>query len=180
VRFLGLLLAVIVAGCLEANSEAGEGAFSEVRLAQARLRSEVLGCFELLEANGRALDSSRAFSAARLIRLQPDTVPDYPSGVMAFHPRRAVSLLSPRFNPEWNEKAEAWGWTVWIADSLSDSVRIAFSTGFSGTVVVLNYPRSAHDALSGRIEERWDTGPSPTSNRRVRAVRRECPAKGAA
>jgi hypothetical protein len=48
----------------------------------------------------------------------------------------------------------------WSADSLTDSVRLSFSDGFSGAHVILAAPPGHLDTLRGRVEERWDFRPT--------------------
>ena len=47
---------------------------------------------------------------------------------------------------------------VWVVDSLADTVRITFHSGFSGTTFVLGFERG-RDTLNGRAISHGDVGP---------------------
>src|SRR6266550_3729151 len=128
------------------------------------LRTELIGCYELYTAAGKLLDSTFYNSSPR-VRLDStalgitarDTVPGVFRRLVRLDPNgRPVDLDDP-------------GFRAWWADSLTDSVRLSFSDGFSGAQVILAVAGRG-DTLLGRIEEHWDFAP-PNSRGRVRAVR---------
>lgn len=144
-------------------------------LSRNSLRPEALGCLELLDSAGRsALD--RITGAPQLARL--DSTPDPYRGtdptstsqrrlevIVGAQPRQ--DPVSIAFRPRWS------------ADSLSDSVRLSFSNGFSGSVFILSVPkRPRSDTLSGRAYTHIDAGPPfESAVGAVRAVRSACPAQ---
>ena len=67
------------------------------------------------------------------------------------------------------------GFLFWAPDSLSDSVRVMFHTGFSGTEMILGPPAARSDTLRGRAIGHWDFR-DDTDEGRVTAVRVPCPA----
>ena len=168
IRFsLRLVLCLVAAVACHARDEAQP--FAAPRNA---LRVELLGCYALYMPNDRLLDST-FYNASPLVRLDSaplgisgrDTMP----GVFRVFIRldKDGSPLEP-VDPQ-NHIGHAW----W-ADSLSDSIRVSFSDGFSGAVVILAAPPAAHDTLRGRIEEHWDVGPTITGRGMVRAIRIRC------
>lgn len=64
---------------------------------------------------------------------------------------------------------------AWSIDPASDSVKVDFSTGYSGALLILSHARLP-DTLSGRAEEHWDTGPSVNQAGLVLLVRMPCSA----
>jgi len=131
------------------------------------LRAELIGCYALYTPAGKLLDST-FYNSSPLVRLDStslgisgrDTVP----GVF-----RRLVRLDPAGHPLDQHDP---GFRSWWADSLSDSVRLSFSDGFSGAQVIID-AGGRSDTLLGRIEEHWDFAP-PNHRGRVRAVRVRC------
>ena len=140
------------------------------------LRAEVLGCYALFTPAGKLLDSS-FYNSSPLVRLDSastgitarDTVP----GVF-----RSLLRLDATGRPLDPVDPQSWFGRDWWADSLTDSIRLSFSDGFSGALVILAAPPTVADTMWGRIEEHWDMGPTVNDRGRVLAVRLRC--RGAA
>jgi hypothetical protein len=64
----------------------------------------------------------------------------------------------------------------WGADSLSDTIRIQFHSGFSGSTFVLALPSrgTIGDTIRGRAFELWDFGPGHTLRGKAFAARVRC------
>jgi len=139
------------------------------------LRAELVGCYALYKPDGRLLDSSY-YNSSPLVRL------DSTSTGFATDTGRSVFRYLARLDSTGNPVEHAGPRTffnrIWWADSLSDSVRLSFSDGFSGAVAILAAPPNRTDTLLGRIEEHWDMGPTINQRGAVRAVRFTC--RGAA
>jgi hypothetical protein len=66
------------------------------------------------------------------------------------------------------------GTRSWHVDSLADTVRLLFHSGFSGTEFLLGFRRGS-DTLRGRAVEHWDFGPPFETNAgQATAVRIPC------
>ena len=134
------------------------------------LRAELLGCYALYTPAGKLLDSS-FYNASPLVRLDSVSTGKGPMGF------RSLVRLDSAGTPIDPDPRSPFG-RDWWADSLSDSVRLSFSDGFSGAVVILAAPPGQRDTLWGRIEEHWDMGPTVNQRGRVQALRLAC--RGAA
>jgi hypothetical protein len=75
-------------------------------------------------------------------------------------------MLSRRSGPRFADVASPQGLGSWSADSLTDSVRLSFSDGFSGAVVTVAASTQRTDTLRGRIAQHWDSGPPFTTDER--------------
>jgi hypothetical protein len=135
------------------------------------VRAELLGCYALY--SGRTRVSNALYNATPSVRLDSLTVgrlgiADTVPGI-----RRALIPLTAA-----NERvATRRGPPSWTADSLTDSVRLSFVDGFSGTVFVLAAAAGRADTLTGRLFESWDFGPPfQTTHGPARAVRQPCEA----
>jgi hypothetical protein len=155
-RYVCLLLMAIASPALGQRRTFGE---------RTELRAEVTGCYMLRDSSGANL----------------------PSEYYGFWPHMYLDSTTLRTN----RKSETSGFrfaialdsagrsrgkqnvAVWWADSLTDSIRISFSTGSSGAFVTLSAPPGV-DTLRGRIENHWDVGPSITDQRAIRAERVSC------
>ena len=135
-----------------------------------RLRLDIVGCYALFTETGQRVDSS-FYNASPRIRLDSTLHPVFAThrefGALRLVKRLDVTghHLDPAYPPRLG--------TVWWMDSLSDSVRISFSDGFSGAFLALAAPRGRRDTLRGRIEEQWDYR-DPTSHGPAYAVRVAC------
>ena len=148
---LALALVVAIGACRPSNAQ------ERTPLLRDELRRELIGCYALFDARGRPVDSSY-YNSSPAVRFDSlvagitdrDTIP----GVYWWLHRlndQGVPLDSPGAGPH--------AGPVWWADSLSDTIRLSFSTGFSGAEFILSAPRRALDTLGGRAVERWDFGP---------------------
>lgn len=109
-------------------------------------------CYALLHGSGRPASDSLYWAPAA-VRVQPNGV---------------VERLG-------DKKRSDRGRSGWMRDSLSDSVRLAFSSGFSGTVFTLTSGRTT-GLLIGRATQFWDFGPPfETDGGPVGARRIHCP-----
>ncbi len=136
------------------------------------LRDELLGCFALYTPRGKLLDSTFYNSSPR-VRLDSLAVGITARDTMPGVVRRMWRLDAAGQRLDRDDPQSLFG-RVWWADSLTDSVRLSFSDGFSGAEVILAAPNPAADTLNGRIEEHWDMGPTTNQRGRVRAVRVRC------
>jgi hypothetical protein len=124
------------------------------------LRSDLLGCYELYDRTASLLDSSYYNASAR-VRLDSTQVisPYNPEGAY----RRMLAVPAP--SGDGASSMPRGDWLRWWSDAGTDSVRLSFSTGFSGAALVLSAPSGAGDTLKGRIVEQWDFGPPFTTSR---------------
>lgn len=148
-------------------------AFTRLHTGRLELREAAVGCWSLR-------DSTAQIAQGRLYWSPANT-------------RLSNTLDSSRWSDGFPSSRDAWridslgrdqsarddpnkrGWGVWSADALSDSIRIGFSSGFSGTWFVLALPNGTRpDTLYGRAFEHWDYQPI-TERGRASAVRVRCP-----
>lgn len=134
------------------------------------LRTDVLGCYALYAGSTRV--GTSLYNASPSVRLDSAIVGNFGSAavpllVRAMQPLSVANEPVPPkrllFDPSW------------MADSLTDTLRLSFIDGFSGTVFVLAAPRGHADTLTGRLYESWDVGPSTSNHGPARAVRQACP-----
>ena len=104
----------------------------------------LVGCYALFDHRGRPAAESLYWAPAAT-RL--DTIPPHQAWKLDAHGRRMVPADRPL------EPLPSWA-----VDSLTDTVRIEFHSGLSGTVFVLGF-RRGRDTLRGRAEGHWDMGP---------------------
>jgi hypothetical protein len=161
--FLRLVFVLVALGAC--RSEHGE------HVARDALRPELVGYYALFGDDGQAVDSAY-YNASPLVRLDTSAVgvtphDDRPGVLRVLHRLDAAGRRLDAF-----DSRTAFG-PVWSADSLTDSIRISFSDGFSGAYFVLAASVSHLDTLRGHAEEHWDFGP-PTGRGRARAVRVRC------
>jgi hypothetical protein len=138
------------------------------------LVSSVLGCWALYDSAG-APAAKNLYWAASLARLDRDTLEGPYSGIPGAA-RVAVKLEStgqPFFASNVDRRHQTISWT---ADSLADTIRVMFSSGFSGTSFVFGIPKGdvRTDTLRGRAIEFFDVGPSESDAGRAHAIRVEC------
>ena len=135
------------------------------------IRSDAVGCWAFTTAvqNARAVQLTQLPILARL-----DT-----SSTLAEVPgRRAVQRLAGNGEVLLHDAEGLPFLDVWMADSLSDKIRISFSDGFYGSTWVLELPtgRSSADTMRGRSKE-FDTDDIAAPTHPVRealATRIEC------
>ena len=148
---------------------------TSVQQPRSGLRTELLGCYALYKPDGKLLDSS-FFNSSPLVQLDSAAAGmTHETSPAAF---RSLIRLDSAGNPVDQLDPTSFLGRIWWADSLTDSVRLSFSDGFSGAVAILAAPHGKADTLSGRIEEEWDMGPSVNQRGAVRALRVKC--RGAA
>jgi len=138
---------------------------------QNRLRRDLVGCYALFLPGGKRVDST-FYNASPLVHLDSLSIPAHaefspPTGF------RQAARLDTNGRPQ-RPTAHNHGFgPQWWADSLSDSLRLSFSNGFSGAFLTLVRSRPGSDTLHGWIEEHWDFGP-PTTHGPAYAVRVAC------
>ena len=130
------------------------------------LRADVVGCYSLFTARGRRIDST-FYNASPLVRL--DTAERDDRSRNPTH--RVMHALDTLGNPSRTTRGL---WAAWSADSLSDTVYLSFSTGFSGAHFAFKIPADTRDTFHGRAVEYWDFT-RPTDRGRAYAVRTACP-----
>jgi hypothetical protein len=151
------LLAVVVAVAAQTASAQGPSA-------RGALRSELLGCYELLAEPARPL-----YNATPGVRLDSAEVERTSRGEYRIL-RPLDSAGRPTQVPYPGPVAARW----WV-DSLTDSVWVSFVNGFSGATFVFAVPSARSDTLHGRVYNQWDFGPPfETDHRPARAIRRRC------
>jgi hypothetical protein len=137
---------------------------------RAGLRQDFVGCYALFTAMGTRVDST-FYNAGPLVHLDSTRDRDLASaGVPGMY--RVAVRLDTSGRAMTAKHAHSIG-AIWWADSLSDSIRLSFSNGFSGAFLTLVDPRPRSDTLRGWIEEHWDFGP-PTTHGPASAVRIPC------
>ena len=106
--------------------------------------AELLGCYALYDHRGRPAAESLYWApvATRL-----DTIPP--------HGAWKLDATGQRMGPEVMAREP---WPTWTIDSLADTVRIEFHSGFSGTLFVLGF-RRGNDTLHGHALSERDIGP---------------------
>jgi hypothetical protein len=163
---IGLALALTACSTNQLLPEAGP-------LYRNALRVDLLGCYVLFDGRGHLLDSSY-YNAFSLVLL--DSTPtwgtdqDSQPGIVRVMSR--VDSSGRRITPGKSgfDRGPSW----WV-DSLTDTLRMSFSNGFSGAVLKLAAIPGSRDTLRGRIEEHWDVGPPFVTNRgKARVVRIPC------
>lgn len=142
-------------------------------LARNALRAEALGWYELLDSAGQNASKSMQGVPA-IIRL--DSIVDLTRG-MASGITSLRTLGPAGGKPAYRDPVSREMHPRWSADSLTDTVRLVFTNGFSGAVFALNLPVNSHsDTLKGGAETFTDVGPSFDSPRSTAwAIRRDCP-----
>jgi hypothetical protein len=129
----------------------------------------MLGCWALHDRHGALLDSTY-YNASGRVRL--DSV-EWPHNTASDRVPGAARRLTPLV-PGAARGTRRDDQLCWQADARGDSVRLSFSTGFSGAALILSAPPGT-DTLHGRIVEFWDFGPPQVTHRgRGFAVRISC------
>ena len=127
-------------------------------LARKTLRPDLIGCWAFYDNRGDRADRSLYWAPA-FARLDTSVV-RLDRGAAPAVLRAAYKLDSLRRAAEVVGRMERLGLSFWTADSLADTVRVSFSSGFSGTEFVLAVPRGHRaDTIRGRAVEFWDFGP---------------------
>jgi len=140
------------------------------------LREDVVGCLALFDERGHAVDSA-FFNASPRVELDNVAV----GGTASDGAPGAVWRLHRLDGAGRSMDARTSGAeleSTWWADSLTDSVRLMFTTGFSGALFVLSVPAGSSDTLRGWVTEQGDAGPPFEFSRgRALAVRVPCRAR---
>ena len=127
-----------------------------VVLKHAIVPATILGCYALLDHRGRSAAESLYWSPA-MARLYTGGS----AGKWTFEADTGVPATSP-------------GNYNWAIDSVGDTLRLLFHSGFSGTEFILGVA-GVGDTLRGRAVEHWDFGPPyETDGGRASAVRIAC------
>ena len=168
VSLAGTLAALLEGGC--GHNDRSQGPEQPPRDA---LRSDLLGCYRLYNSSGNPLHPDSLPHVVAFIRLDSmslgvsgrDSVP----GVFRLMVRldRHARAIDPDDLPRYHMPS-------WWADSLSDSIRLSFSDGFTGTTVVLMAPTPPQDTLWGRVEMWGDVGPTTIDRGGAHGVRVRC------
>ena len=141
-------------------------------LFRSALRHDLLGCYALYSSKGRPLDSS-FYRASPRVRL--DSVPAWPTyrDSRRVVPRLMLRLDATERRIDSANSPHSLG-PSWVVDSMTDTLRLSFSDGFSGAALSLS-ASAAGDTLRGHIKEAWDFGPPfETSRGKGWAVRVPC------
>ena len=141
-------------------------------VARKGLRGDLVGCYQLFTGTGKPVDSTSFYNSSPLVRFDSTlqlVLPAY----REFGARRLLFRLDTHGHRLDVIHPRRRLGPMWWADSLSDSVRVSFSNGFSGAFLTLAAVRGRVDTLRGRIEEDWDYR-SPTSRGPAYAVRVQC------
>ncbi|HEX8275320.1 MAG TPA: hypothetical protein VF615_21990 [Longimicrobiaceae bacterium] len=169
-RWPALLCAFLLVCC---ETDAAEEISSHEHLFRRELPREMLGCLALYTGPGTPLDSTHylASPGVRLDSVRP--VGRLVTDTIAAR-YRVATALDPDGNPV-GPRSEDFGMPhVWAADSLSDTLRVWFTNGYSSTVVALRFRVDA-DTLHGRLVGESDAGPPfITDKGRALAVRVAC------
>lgn len=147
-------------------------ATSQPPLSRAGLRNEAVGCWVLLDSTLQSA-ASTLYWAPAITYLSPR--PDSSRWANQGRPFRAASRLDES-GRDLNalDDPRRRGLNAWSADSLSDSIRVIFTSGFSGTWFTFSIPSgTTADTLRGFAVERWDYKPD-TQRGAAFAVRRRC------
>jgi hypothetical protein len=135
------------------------------------LRADLLGCYALYSDPPRVGRS--LYNASPFVRLDSSRVGTFGSDTIPGVIRALVRVYATeeQVTPARRSSRDP----TWMADSLTDTVRLSFVNGFSGAVFVLAAPGNRPDTLTGRRFERWDFGPPfETTHGPARAIRRPC------
>src|SRR6266513_5389456 len=135
------------------------------------LRNDLVGCYALFAGTGKPVDSD-FYHASPRVRLDSAVHPAVAAAPMLGVRRLLIRLDTvgrpldpvdpgPRLGP------------MWWADSLSDSIGVSFTTGFSGAYLVLA-PSPRVDTLRGFIEDHWDFQAPTIVGTKAYAVRVPC------
>jgi hypothetical protein len=141
--------------------------------------SGLVGCYALYRGDGQAIDGHEFYNATHLVRLDTTSVGKRAEDTIPGTFRLLVPLDSAGKPVESVDPKNYIG-PFWWADSLTDSVRLTFSDGFSGASLVLEARKDRIDTLIGIIENHWDVGPPFATDRTAaRALRLSCTDGGA-
>lgn len=150
--------------------------FKKPVLRRTGLVSSVLGCWALYDS-AWASAPKNLYWTSPMVRLAGELHQQPYTGRITGVDRVAVKLDSlgePIFVADAMQRRHQE--ITWSADSLADSIRVRFSSGFSGTIFVFGLPKGniRADTLRGRANQSFDAGPVFTDEGRAYAVRVQC------
>ncbi|HUQ18664.1 MAG TPA: hypothetical protein VM099_03535 [Gemmatimonadaceae bacterium] len=176
-----LIAKLTVAALLFAMIESNGGDYRRARLtkqsprimARNALRAEALGCYELLDSAGQnASKSMEGVPAIIRVDSMVDLTRDMPAGMTSLRTLGAATVGTPVYRDPISRDMHP----RWSADSLTDSVRLVFTNGFTGALFALNLPvNNRGDTLKGRAKTFVDVAPLEGPEGNAWAVRRHCP-----
>lgn len=135
------------------------------------LPRDLVGCYALFDRRGRPASDSLYFAPSH-VRLDSAALGKAERGNPT-GPRWALTKLDANLRPLHGEHGVPPS-LYWSAESNPVRVRMMFHTGFSGSELIFDAPRT-RDTLRGRALEYWDFGPPFTTKAgRVTAVRVPC------
>ena len=166
-RFVSI--AVLATGCSREGPRSSPATPLAEQEAIAGHRVERLaGCFALFDHRGRPASDS-LYNAPSHVRLEA-TPTSETGATRGSDQRRRLVKLDAAGRATGPEPWEAF--QVWVGSAASDSVRLMFGTGFSGTEMILR-PNAGADTLRGRAVEHWDFAPDSDGGS-VTAIRVPC------
>jgi hypothetical protein len=142
-------------------------------IARNALRPEALGCYELLDsARQNASKSMEGVPAIIRVDSMVDVMRGTAPGITSSRTLGAAAAGKPVYRDPISRDMHP----RWSADSLTDTVRLVFTNGFSGAVFALNLPvNSRGDPLKGRAKTFVDVAPLEGPEGNAWAIRRDCP-----
>jgi hypothetical protein len=168
------ILQLVSVGLAAAIAQWNASSSQQFPLARETLRPAAVGCWALFGSKGERAQGSLYWAPATT-RL--DSAPERPSDYEALRRFRHLERFDVAGRSmDTTGAGRRRTRSGWSADSLTDSIRLRFHTGFSGTEFVLALPDHAQhpDTLFGRAFETWDMGPSLTDRGAAHAVRQAC------
>jgi hypothetical protein len=139
---------------------------------QLNLPRDLVGCYALFDRRGRPASDSLYFAPSH-VRLDSAALPSVEREDLTGD-RWARTKLDASLQPVHGERDRRPPSLYWTAEPNPERVRMMFHTGFSGTELIFDAPRT-RDTLRGRALQHWDFGPPFTTKAgRVTAVRVPC------
>jgi hypothetical protein len=177
IRFLIPAIILISAGAIGGAEIATAHVTADPPLLRVGLRRDLRGCFSLFDSAGRTL-VGRMLGAPRMVRFDTTVVSRWTGRYTGTW--RLVQQLGQE--EEFQLGAIQMGMIpTWAADSLTDTVRVSFSNGFSGSSYAFEVPRvSTYGALKGRGSSFTDVVAYVDGKReepqydRIQVIRHEC------
>ena len=133
-------------------------------------RTDVVGCYAFFAGTGKRIDADY-YHASPLVRLDSAMHPAFADDPVPGAHRLLIRLDTAGHRLDPIDPRPRLG-PMWWADSLSDSINVSFTTGFSGAFLVLAASPQV-DTLRGYIEDHWDFS-DPTGRDKAYAVRVPC------
>jgi hypothetical protein len=140
--------------------------------------AELVGCYEILDANRRRADSAW-YNAMAVVRLTERPMLEVDGTVRpnTWHLRPLSNAGIGHWKSDPNGELETG--TIfapkWFLNPAGDSAVFGFGNGFSGAAITFAAADADRDTLRGWVTENWDFGPPYSYDRgRAYAVRRAC------